>query len=444
MKTHYDILGVAPDADYETIKAAYRRALKAHHPDLHVGSAAAERLAKRINAAHAVLKDPVRRSRYDDYLRGRQKRMQLTLATGLTSAAVVASGMLMVFSILLRPDAKPPAPTMAGVKADRVATAEAPLPELSGKGSPLHEEPLAGPPDDVEPDPDDIPAELKEPEPDTAPAEPLQTATREETAGQRAPEAQLELEPEPDLTFLSEQPQLLPSPFGIAGPAPRLAEETVESPPASAAPAPETGNSFATHALPAETQSADAAASAEARPPEQIAVFVPVVADAAAANPHDAPGYIRRAADFAAKGDLYSALADYDAAIRLDETSIAAYHGRGIVWQRRGDAERALVDLDHAIRLSFSEPEIYRDRGSLWFDRGNHDRAIADFNQAIKLKPDFADAYFRRGVAHRRKGAFGKAIEDLEQAMRLDPNLQDAARDRDLALMQQSGPAATQ
>ena len=443
MKTHYDILGVAPDAAYESIKAAYRRAVKAHHPDLHVGSAAAERLAKRINAAHAVLKDPARRSRYDDYLRGRQKRMQLTLATGLTSAAVVASGMLMVFSVLLRPDAKPPAPTMTGIKADRVATAEAPLPEPTGKVAPLHEELLAGFPDGSEPDPDDIPEELKEPEPVVAPAEPLQTAAREETEIPRAPEAELE----PDLTFLSEQPQFLATPFGTADPAPKLAEETVESPAASAAPAPGTGAIFATHALPAgyaETQSANASPPAEIRPPEQIAVFVPVVADAAIANPRDAAGYMRRAADFAAKGDLDSALADYDAAIRLDETSIPAYHGRGMTWQRHGDVERALVDLDHAIRLSFSDPEIYRDRGSLWFDRGNHDRAIADFNQAIKLKPDFADAYFRRGVAHRRKGAFGKAIEDLEQAMRLDPNLQDARRDRDLALMQQSGPAATQ
>jgi Tfp pilus assembly protein PilF len=371
--------------------------------------------------------------------------MQLTLATGLTSAAVVASGMLMVFSVLLRPDAKPPAPTMAGVKADRVATVEAPLTELSGKGAPLHEEPLAEFPDGGdEPYPGDIPTELKEPEPDTTPAEPLQTAAREETESGRAPEVELEPEPEPDLTFLSEQPQLLPAPFGTAGPAPKLAEETVESPDVGAAPASETGDSFATHALPAGTQFVDAAPSAEARPPEQIAVFVPVVADAATANPHDAPGYIRRAVEFAAKGDLDGALADYSAAIRLDENSIAAYHGRGMIWQRRGDVERALVDLDHAIRLSFSEPEIYRDRGSLWFDRGNHDRAIADFNQAIKLKPDFADAYYRRGVAHRRKGAFGQAIEDLEQAMQLDPNLQDARRDRDLALMQQSGPAATQ
>ena len=57
---------------------------------------------------------------------------------------------------------------MAGIKADRVAGADAPLPELSGKGAPLHEEPLAEPLDDGEPDPDDIPAELKEPEPAAA------------------------------------------------------------------------------------------------------------------------------------------------------------------------------------------------------------------------------------------------------------------------------------
>ncbi|WP_316207979.1 J domain-containing protein, partial [Bradyrhizobium sp. SZCCHNR3008] len=34
MKTHYEVLGVSPCADIETIKQAFRKAVKAHHPDL--------------------------------------------------------------------------------------------------------------------------------------------------------------------------------------------------------------------------------------------------------------------------------------------------------------------------------------------------------------------------------------------------------------------------
>ncbi|MFP9191701.1 J domain-containing protein [Natrialbaceae archaeon A-CW1-1] len=33
MESHYDVLGVSPDADLDEIRAAYRRLLKRHHPD---------------------------------------------------------------------------------------------------------------------------------------------------------------------------------------------------------------------------------------------------------------------------------------------------------------------------------------------------------------------------------------------------------------------------
>jgi curved DNA-binding protein CbpA len=35
MKTLYDLLAVSPDADAKALKIAFRRAVKANHPDLH-------------------------------------------------------------------------------------------------------------------------------------------------------------------------------------------------------------------------------------------------------------------------------------------------------------------------------------------------------------------------------------------------------------------------
>jgi len=59
--TLYDILGLSPDASAADIKAAHRRAVKAHHPD--VGGDA--RQFEEVQRAYFILSDPERRARYD-------------------------------------------------------------------------------------------------------------------------------------------------------------------------------------------------------------------------------------------------------------------------------------------------------------------------------------------------------------------------------------------
>lgn len=57
------MLGVSPDAPPEVIRAAYRRLAREHHPD--VAGPAADDAIRTLNAAYAVLGDPVRRYDYD-------------------------------------------------------------------------------------------------------------------------------------------------------------------------------------------------------------------------------------------------------------------------------------------------------------------------------------------------------------------------------------------
>jgi DnaJ-class molecular chaperone len=61
-KDYYKILGVERTADEKTIKTAYRRLARKHHPDVSKGSA--EKF-KEINEAYEVLSDPEKRQRYD-------------------------------------------------------------------------------------------------------------------------------------------------------------------------------------------------------------------------------------------------------------------------------------------------------------------------------------------------------------------------------------------
>lgn len=64
---YYALLGVARGADDATIKAAYRRLAKEHHPDRHNGCTDQEARFKAINEAYDVLKDPQKRAAYDRF-----------------------------------------------------------------------------------------------------------------------------------------------------------------------------------------------------------------------------------------------------------------------------------------------------------------------------------------------------------------------------------------
>jgi curved DNA-binding protein CbpA len=62
--TYYDVLGVSPSASPDDVKRAFHRKARQHHPDLGGGAATAAAMVE-INAAWAVLGDPVRRRAYD-------------------------------------------------------------------------------------------------------------------------------------------------------------------------------------------------------------------------------------------------------------------------------------------------------------------------------------------------------------------------------------------
>jgi molecular chaperone DnaJ len=65
--THYERIGVSPDASRDQIRAAYRRLARRHHPDANDGDTS--QMAA-LNEAWRVLSDPTRRAVYDSSLRG--------------------------------------------------------------------------------------------------------------------------------------------------------------------------------------------------------------------------------------------------------------------------------------------------------------------------------------------------------------------------------------
>lgn len=66
-RDYYEVLGVERGASEETIKKAYRKLARQHHPDRNPGDKQAETRFKEIQSAYDVLSDKQKRQQYDQF-----------------------------------------------------------------------------------------------------------------------------------------------------------------------------------------------------------------------------------------------------------------------------------------------------------------------------------------------------------------------------------------
>src|SRR5215468_8080688 len=76
MRTLYDLLGARPDDDAERLRALFRGAAKANHPDLHPGDPYAAMRFSEIAQAYDILRDPKQRATYDRLLEFERKQFR--------------------------------------------------------------------------------------------------------------------------------------------------------------------------------------------------------------------------------------------------------------------------------------------------------------------------------------------------------------------------------
>jgi curved DNA-binding protein CbpA len=76
LRSLYDVLNVAPEAEPVVVEAAYKALIKKYHPDQAV-EAPVSKDATEINEAFAILKDPAKRADYDHRLWTKQQALRL-------------------------------------------------------------------------------------------------------------------------------------------------------------------------------------------------------------------------------------------------------------------------------------------------------------------------------------------------------------------------------
>ena len=138
------------------------------------------------------------------------------------------------------------------------------------------------------------------------------------------------------------------------------------------------------------------------------------------------------AADWRAtcSGDLNTAIADFNEAIRINPKSAEFFGNRGAVYMTKRNYESAIADLSEAIRLDPNDTLAFFNRGNAYTYKNDLDHAVADYTEAVRLDARFAAAFVGRAFA-RNAGA------DLDGAI-ADYSASDPARSKTCQCIRQS------
>jgi len=155
MRTLYDLLDALPDDDAESLRAAFRKAVKANHPDNNPGNPDAALRFRRIVRANAILSDERQRATYDRLLAiaVQQRRLKFALA-GVVFSIVSLGGYLLLGYVsrasliptrAIEVSAREPAPIAAAISTELSDTIGRARPrdardEIGAPGKPEHPE----------------------------------------------------------------------------------------------------------------------------------------------------------------------------------------------------------------------------------------------------------------------------------------------------------------
>ena len=153
----------------------------------------------------------------------------------------------------------------------------------------------------------------------------------------------------------------------------------------------------------------------------------------ALADPVPVVFHTNRAVAYLRLDEITAALADIDAALRIDPGSALAFYTRAGIRTETGEPHLALEDLDRALEVAPGEGRYAHARGIVRARLGDHAGAIEDFDRALeedrtRAAPFYglAEVYLRRASSFFALGDIVSAEEDFARAALEDPEMAGA------------------
>ena len=131
---------------------------------------------------------------------------------------------------------------------------------------------------------------------------------------------------------------------------------------------------------------------------------------------------------YAAQGQLDRAVAEYQAALWLQPDYAEAHYNLGIAYASQGRWGEAAAEFEAALRLLPGSAGAHNNLGIAYGSQGQLDRAVEEFQAALRLQPDYAEAHYNLGNAYSLQDQMDMAVEEFQAALKLKPDYDEARR----------------
>lgn len=129
----------------------------------------------------------------------------------------------------------------------------------------------------------------------------------------------------------------------------------------------------------------------------------------------------------------FAGLADLNKAIGLMEYSASArarlYRASAFLMLK--DLDKAVSDLDESQRIDPTSRLLYLTRGDVEFAQKHYDAALRDYDEFSRRAPDLGDGLVGRGLILEEIGHRAEALRAIESGLKLDPTNSEAVAARE-------------
>ena len=115
-------------------------------------------------------------------------------------------------------------------------------------------------------------------------------------------------------------------------------------------------------------------------------------------------------------------MADLDAAVHVDPTSVESLQLRAAVNIEQGNIDKAIADFEELIKQNPENIAVHQALATTYASTKKFDEALKHLDKAIELAPDNALNYAMRAEVYESQEKYDEALADLTQALKVSPN----------------------